>query len=50
MKPTRIAAVIPTFHKSVQGWNTLLIHMFSSSKPSRNNGLTPEVLIDVLNE
>ena len=45
-----IAAVIPTFHKSVQGWNTVPVNMFSSSKPSRNNGLTPEVLIDVPNE
>ena len=45
-----IAAVIPTFHKSAQGWNTVPVNMFSSSKPSRNNGLTPEVLIDVPNE
>ena len=45
-----ITAVIPTYHKSAQGWNTVPVNMFSSSKPSRNNGLTPEVLIDVPNE
>jgi hypothetical protein len=45
-----ITAVIPTFHKSAQGWNTVPVNMLSSSKPSRNNGLTPEVLIDVPNE
>ena len=41
---------MPVFHKEVQGWDSVPIHLFVNNKPRRDYALSPEGLVDEPND